>query len=233
MPTETEIKTRILTTALEQSLKFGISKVTMEELAEEMGMSKKTIYKYFPSKDALVRDLLNEQKKMHACECSKIMEQEGLNFVEKLKIILKYTGEQYSNWTPQFINDLRRNSPDIWKEIDQWRTKKIFDDFSTLVESGIHKRVFRQDVNKKILVMLYAGAVQHLINPEVLAQNSFSASKVYDNLIHIIFEGIFSEESRRKYNQTENLQDGLIALLFSHQQNNYEIFILSLSTVIC
>mgnify|MGYP001570431709 CR=1 FL=1 len=212
MQTENETRTRILTTALEQFLKFGISKVTMEELADEMGMSKKTIYKYFPGKDILIRELLNTQKNLHACECSKIMMQDEINFVEKLKLILKYIGEQYSNMTPQFIADLRRNSPEIWKEIDQWRTEKIFADFTALVEEGIHERVFRQDVNKKILVMLYAGAVQHLINPEVLSQNSFSASEVYDNLIHIIFEGIFTEEARMKYKKFENLQDGLIAL---------------------
>jgi AcrR family transcriptional regulator len=199
MSTELETKHRIFDTAAKSFLKYGISKVTMEELADEMGMSKKTIYKFFPSKENLLRELLHEMKNETVCHCNVILHQTNIDFVEKLKQLLTYIGERYSKWSPHFISDIRKNSPEVWKEVEQFRTTQIFEDFTRLINEGVEQGVFRKDINQHIIVMLYAGATQHLVNPETLSQHSFSAAEAFENIIRIIFEGIFTNKGRETY----------------------------------
>ncbi|MBS4029799.1 MAG: TetR/AcrR family transcriptional regulator [Ignavibacteriales bacterium] len=212
MSTDLEIRNRILITSFKLFLQLGISKVTMDELANELGMSKKTLYKYFTNKEAIVRELLEWKMKESEQCCSAIMNNNDNSHVEKIKKIMTFVGEQYSQLTPQFLSDIRRNSPEIWKEIDKWRTKQIMQEFSRLVSDGMNQGVFRNDINREIIVMMYAGAVQYLINPEVLSQFSFSAADVFETIIKIMYEGIFSDDAREKYKESNSVLDGTMAL---------------------
>ncbi len=72
MTDDIEIKDRILSRAEEMFLKFGYSKVTMDEIAANIGMSKKTLYKFFPSKEELVTGdyLQNALRSKRLCRCT-------------------------------------------------------------------------------------------------------------------------------------------------------------------
>ena len=59
---ENEIKVKILHKAEEMFLQFGFSRVTMEEIAMELGMSKKTLYRFFPGKEQLLKEMINGMK---------------------------------------------------------------------------------------------------------------------------------------------------------------------------
>ena len=207
MPTDLEIQQRILFTAHQQFMKFGISKVTMDELADELAMSKKTLYKFFPSKDAIIRALLNSVMEETRNQCNALVNEQNIDFVEKLKRVLSFLGKQYSTVTPQFMEDMRRNNPEVWREIQEWRKKSIFEDFGKLVDEGVQTGVFRSDVKKQMIVMMYAGTVEYLINPEMLSQLPFTAAEVFDAIIKVIYEGILSDGAREKYLSTNVAQN--------------------------
>jgi len=199
MSTELEIKNRIMESATEMFLKSGISKVTMEEISDELAMSKKTIYKFFASKEILIHEILESKKRDTNMQCQLLLRDENMDFVEKLKKIMTFIGLQYSKWSPQFVEDMRKNMPEIWKDLSEWRQKTIMKDFGDLVHEGVQKRVFRNDVNESIFVLIYLGAIQFIVNPIVLSQFSFSASDAFDTIIKVIYEGMFTEEARAKY----------------------------------
>jgi AcrR family transcriptional regulator len=81
MSEELEIKKRIMHAAGQKFIQYGFSKVTMEEIAEELGMSKKTLYQHFESKNELLKDLV----KHVMTECDGFMcglhGTEGMDFV--------------------------------------------------------------------------------------------------------------------------------------------------------
>ncbi len=194
-----ELKGRILSQAEEMFLKFGFSKVTMEEIAANLGISKKTIYKFFQGKDQLLKEIIHGMK----CEVEdyvyKIWSNEKMDFVEKLKLLMNFIGKQSSKLHGPLLHDLQKCNPEIWKEVQEVRKKHSFEKFSRLLEEGIDKGVFRSDINKQLMVLFYLNAVQGIINPEVLSQLPFSADQVFEGIIKIMLEGLLTEEGRTKY----------------------------------
>lgn len=196
---ETQVRDRILEAARDRFYKFGFTKVTTDEIASAIGISKKTLYKYFSSKDHLLEEVI--QSTLRECDCTLngILFNQELDFVEKLKQIMMQIGMQYAKIDPACIEDLRKNVPQVWKAIDEYRHKKILTDFSQLCNEGVKKGIFRSDVDSQIVVLMYANIIQKMINPEMLSQLPFSASQVFEMIAKVIFEGTLAEEARPKY----------------------------------
>jgi len=199
MLTDNQIKERILSKAEEMFFQFGFSKVTMDEIAAELGMSKKTLYKFFQSKEQLLRILLSDIK----CEVTEYIDtlfaDKEMDFVEKLRKMMNYIGKQSSKFKGPFVHDLQKTIPDCWHDINEFRTKHAHDKFEQLLDEGIAKGTFRADIDKELMVLIYVNTIHALINPDFLAQVPYSASQVFETVIKIIFEGILSEEGRVKY----------------------------------
>jgi len=199
MSSDVQVRNRILQAAREQFFRFGFTKVTIDEIASDLGMSKKTIYKYFPSKDRLLRGVIETMMKEIWTRVSSLIHDDSMDFLDKLKYLMELVGMQISKLGRPFIQDVQRNAPEIWKEIDEFRNKAILNNFGDLLNEGVQKGVFRSDVNQQLLMLMYSNTIQNIINPEVLSQHPFSASDVFEAIIKVIFEGILTDKGRAKY----------------------------------
>lgn len=196
MENDLEIKNRILNTARELFLKHGFTKVSIDEIASKIGMSKKTIYKYYPSKDDLVSAVTETTlAEIDFGYCS-IVEDSNLDFVEKLRKMMTYIGLHLSKLSLPIIDDLKRNAPHIWKNISEYRTKKIYENFGSLIREGRNKGIFRDDIDEHLVMLIYANVVEHIINPETLSQLPLTATQVYESIIKVIFEGIMTDKAK-------------------------------------
>jgi AcrR family transcriptional regulator len=184
---------------MEQFYIYGFNKVTVDEIAAKLGMSKKTIYKYFPSKDDLVQEVTRATiAKMDLC-CQSFLTDETTDFVVKLKNMMTFVAVQYAKMGRPLLEDLEKNAPHIWKEIDQYRERSIRLYFSNLLNEGVAKGVFRSDVDRELILMIYNNTIQNIIRPEVLSQVPFTAAQVFEAIIKIIFEGILTDEAKPRY----------------------------------
>ena len=200
MADEIEIKDRILAVAEEMFLKYGYSKVTMDEIAANLGMSKKTLYKFFPSKEELIKEIIDRIK----CDCQDfiddLLSNDNTDFVEKLKRLMNLMMNQSSKLQGPLLEDLHKNIPQVWQKINEFRKENVRQKFTQLINNGVEKGIFRKDIDQQLIVLIYSNAIQGLINPEILSQMPFSAEQVFDSVIKVIFNGIFTEEGRIKYN---------------------------------
>lgn len=194
-----ELKNRILTTARDEFYIYGFSKVTVDEIANKLGISKKTLYKLFPSKDELVREVVRMTiKEMESC-CSVLMTRSDFSFVEKLKQLMTLVAVQYSKMGRHLMEDLEKNAPSIWKEIADYRTEHIQQNFSSLLEQGVEHGVFRSDLPRELILLIYSNVIRNVITPEILTQLPFTAAQVFDTIMVVLFEGIFTDEARKQY----------------------------------
>ena len=196
---ENEIKERILNKAGEMFLQFGFSKVTMEEIAAELGMSKKTLYRFFPGKEQLLKEMITGMKCKLEDYVLELWGNNEMSFLEKLKNLMNYIGNQSTAFRGPLAHDLQKNFPQLWEEINESRRTHSLEKFSLLINEGIEKGVFRKDIDQQIVVLLYMNAIQGILNPEVLAQLPYTASQVFESIIRVFLEGIFTEEGRNKY----------------------------------
>ena len=133
MAGELEIKDRILTIAEEMFLKFGYSKVTMDEIAANLGMSKKTLYKFFPSKEELVREIIYKMRCGVKDYIDDLLANNEMDFVEKLKRMMNLIGNQSSKLQGPLLEDLHKNIPEVWKQINEFRKDNVRQKFTQLI----------------------------------------------------------------------------------------------------
>jgi len=194
-----ELKNRIYEAARETFFVNGFSKTTMEEFAHSMGMSKKTIYKFFPSKEDLVKEITREKiRSIHAqCECFRT--DDSIEFLDRIKSTINYLSAEMQKMKPQFYLDIQRTMPDLWKEVDTFRNEKVTNDFAQMVKQGVDLGIFRKDVNVQVFVLMYAAAMQTVINPVTLSHLPVSIDQAYQAAVTVFFEGMMTDEGRNKY----------------------------------
>jgi len=199
MSEQNEIKERILLKAKEVFFQFGYTKANVGDIASSLGMSKKTLYKYFPSKEAILRELIKSIKGDIDSELCCIWSDEKLDYVVKLKEIMNCCGTHIAQLRGPLLEDLRKNIPEVWEDINKMRIKTAEPEFTALINEGVRNKVLRDDIHQKLIVMMYINAIQGIINPEVLTQLPLTADQVFETIIKILFEGILTTEGRTKY----------------------------------
>lgn len=192
-------KKRILDKSYEMFQSYGYLKVTMEEIAQDLGISKKTLYKHFTNKEHVLRDLVSSVKCEIEERFEKIFSDESLDFIEKLEKVLDVIGENIRRMKGHLTQDLIKNHPDIWNGIQEFKRQKSHVQFTKLIEQGIKEGYIKADINSQIIVMIYSAAIHEIMVPEVLAQVPLTSNQVYDEIIKTLFEGILSEKGRYRY----------------------------------
>jgi len=199
MNEEKEIKQRIVLKADEMFRQYGFSKVTMEGIASDLAISKKTLYKHFSNKDHILKELVYTNK----CEVENFIEdlmaKKTMPFIEKLKNFMNFIAKQAEKLDGPMVRDLMKCNPEVWKDIEEFRTKKAYKHLSQLFEEGVESGIFRKDVNNSVIVLAYVASIHSLINPEVLSKLPISADQAFRDILKILFEGIFTTEGRKKY----------------------------------
>ena len=193
--TDDENKRRIMDKALEHFLKFGFSKVTMNEIAEELGMSKKTIYQHFPSKEELLSDVISTLHERTASDIETLIDDQNVDFAQKLRGALDILSAFHSRMTPYILADMEKHAPGVCKANDEFKRQRIRNIWSRLVGEGIQKGVFRADIDKELIVLIYAGALQHLLHPDTFNQLGLSVSQIHKTIGTVVLEGILRREN--------------------------------------
>lgn len=196
---DTDTRSRILLGARDLFFRYGFSKVTMDEAAESMGMSKKTLYKHFPSKEDLLQAVAGD----HITECDSelkaICRRKDASPLKKLQSLMNYIAELYGRMSEALVHDLRRSAPGIWKQVDACRRDHIFSEFGGMIKDGRNKGMFRKDVDERLFLLIYSEVVRSILNPEMLAGLPYKPSQVFDAIAKVLFEGLLTEKARAEY----------------------------------
>jgi AcrR family transcriptional regulator len=198
MTTETEIRQRIIFFAREHFMRVGFSKVTLDEIATELGMSKKTLYKYFEDKEDLLRAGIEENLRKISQEIDAITTSDG-SFAEKLAKVMMLIGKQMSRLSRGAMLDMQKFTPELWKQIETFRREQIFNKIGKMIAQAREEKIFRSHVNEQILTLMIINCVQGILNPEILSQNSFSAEEAFKIIFRTIFEGALTDDARKDF----------------------------------
>ena len=182
-------------------MEHGISKVTLDEIASDLRMSKKTMYKYFPSKEDLLKNIIHARIKRNGKRFTDIMAS-GKPFGEKLQDIFAFAGREFSASSRQFVIDLRRFAPGLWEDADEYRRKTIISNVRIMIEQGKKEGMIREDLDPDLFVLVFHSAVQDILTPEMLSEQSFSTVQAFQGILRIIFEGALTPDARATIHMT-------------------------------
>ena len=193
---EVEDKQRIVEVSSRRFMENGITKVTLDEIATELGMSKKTMYKFFPSKEDLLKTIVHTMMNGVRLRVEAVVNSDK-PFFEKAPELLAVIGHQISIMSKQFLFDLQRFTPQLWKEIDEFRRERILTSVRKMFIQAQQEGVFRKDLDIELFILVFTSSVQGIVNPQTLSQQSFSAEEALHGIFRIIFEGAMTEEARK------------------------------------
>lgn len=196
---DAEIRQRILKEVRGLFFRYGFSRVTMDEVAEALAMSKKTLYRHFPGKEELLEAATTDHLDECDAELRGICGRKDLSPLERLKLTMSYCNTLFSEMSDALVHDLRRNAPDIWKRVEERRQSCIATDFGALIKEGRQKGQFRKDVDERLFILIYSHVVRDILNPETLSALPFKPSAVYDAICKTLFEGLLTDKARAEY----------------------------------
>jgi AcrR family transcriptional regulator len=194
-----EIRERIFLKAKEKFAASGYGKTSMDDVAGELGMSKKTLYKFFPTKlklaEMLVEHVLAEVNR----RCDAILAS-PLPAVEKLLRIVQMITEQQQRFvTKTLLESLRSHLPHLWRRIEAFRRERMRKNLEVIFEQGKRDGTVRADFNREMFFHFLLGAINEGINPEVLIHSSYSMHDALSALIDIFMNGALTPKGREQY----------------------------------
>ena len=195
---------RIVESAAEKFLSLGISKVTLDEIADDLRMSKKTVYKFFPSKDELLKSMVHIMLARVEKQVNTIVLSEK-PFPEKMTEFMAFVGKFIGRLSTQFIRDMQRFAPSLWKEVETFRREHIFIKLDAMFVQAQREGYFRPDVDAELFKLVFLHSMQGIINPQTLSQHSFSAQQAFKSVFVILFEGMLTDQSRKDFHFFDSL----------------------------
>lgn len=197
----------ILNKARDLFYEKGYSKVTVDEIALGLGISKKTIYKYYWGKEQLLQRIFKEFKNNLAAEVDAVLDNAELKYTSKLKQLMTRVAVALAGMSPIFFVELRISFPELWDEMHRYKQEAAFLSFNRLIEEGMDNGYVKPGINKDMVVALYASAIDNLLDPRFLYQLPDEIkfgmpkypSEIFDQVLHIICEGILTDEAKKHY----------------------------------
>ena len=201
IPAETDARARVLAAARAQFFAYGYSALLMDELAAELGMSKKTLYVHFPSKDALVGEILQEFVREVRASADALLADPALSFTVKLHRFSAAMVQRFLRMNPLIFRDLQRFAPHIYRQIEELRHRNIPHIFGQLIRQGQATGMVRADIDPDFAVEFWRPAIQSLMHPDTLERLQLGPDRVFAQAIALFFGGLLTPAGRKDHDK--------------------------------
>ena len=189
-----EGKEQILKVAIERMQQVGIRSVSIDDICPELGMSKKTFYVYFPSKDDLVQAILHKHEQKVAHDLDNALSKRSITqvIVEWAKIAK--TANKKDLKTPPMIYDLEKYYPQLsssHKKVMRETAEKILVRF---LKKGVSEGIFRAEIDVDVVAMMFLDMQYRLL--DLITGGQMTKEEVHrigHQRMDILMRGILSE----------------------------------------
>jgi AcrR family transcriptional regulator len=194
-----ERKKQILDRARALFLSRGTIVLTMDEIAASQRISKKTLYRFFPNKGALISAAIEERMAEVASRALSIANDVQRPFPHRIREILRIVSRQIAELGPILIQDLYYHEPEIWERIDSFRQEHVFSIISRLFEEGMREGFIRTDIESRLMPQIFINAMSSFMTPAQFNSLPIAPADLFDALTRILFGGVLTEDARRKF----------------------------------
>ncbi len=195
-----EIRQRIIEEANRQFFRFGIRNVTMDEIAVNLGISKRTVYETFKDKNDLVKNCIEVITENHAQKVEHVIS-ESENVIEAIFVFMREGIKMMNEINPVFFKDIEKLYPKTWKILETESVEKRCELSGNLIRNGIGDGFFRSDLNIGIVSKLFHAQTNLLIDEEIFPRDKYNYSEVFENMVINFVRGISTEKGIKVIDQ--------------------------------
>lgn len=184
-------------------LRRGIRSVTMDDIAQTLGMSKKTLYQYVENKaDLISKIVLNHVEEETAC-ISKISA-ESQNAIREMMEITRYSVQQLRDISPLVIFELQKYYRESWEKMEALHKEYIYKVIFDNIEKGKKEGFYREEINSDIVSKLYVGKTYLLVDENVFPLKDFDREKLLMEFFLYHINGLLTEKGRKALTEIYN-----------------------------
>lgn len=189
-------KTKILEDADKIFSKYGIKSVTMDDLAREMGVSKKTIYQFFEDKDDLVKQVMTCGMESHKCEIKNVLEK-NLNAIDESLEIFKLVMTDMKDISHNVMYDLKKYHPETYKIFEHFKNHEMIQVINSNLHKGIKEGYYREDIDLEIIGRAYSVMITTVFENADYFGTKYSTGDIYKQVFKYHISGIASKKGRK------------------------------------
>jgi len=190
----------ILEKSKELFMKYGLRSITMDEIARELNISKKTLYAHFKDKAELIKTITDSEINRMHCSMDKMID-ENDNVIDRMIKINKHIIDMQKN-TPENVKfDLEKYYPEIAFEMKNKTHKKMFEAIKSLHEEGKKQKLIRDDLNSDIISTLQICRSNYL-DFIISFLPDFDFEKTFKEIFDYHIRGIATQKGLEYYLET-------------------------------
>ena len=197
------MKERIQEKATELFLRFGIRSVTMDEIASQLGISKKTIYQSFADKEELVAAVFGEMMNNSKRDCV-VDREKAENAIHELFLAMDMMEDLFKTMNPYVLYDLEKYHPIVFTNFLEFKNEFLYRVVKANLEWGIAEDLFRSDLDIEITSRFRIGTAMISMNINIFPNTQFNLLQVEQQLLLLYIYGVASPKGVKliqKYNQ--------------------------------
>ena len=194
-----EQEEQILEESFNALTRDGVRAFTVDSLSQNLGMSKKTIYNFFPSKEVLVDRSVELFLHLIEKKFKKLIATEpnpAIQFVKVMEFIMGHV----SKISIEKLAELKLRFPKIWKKMETFRLARR-DDFCLILSEAQKQEYVKKDVDVKVIATLYMNIINSTFQPEFFLENNLTPSYAIQNFLKMISGGLFTNDGNRYINE--------------------------------
>lgn len=174
-------------------MKYGLKSVTMDDLARELGISKKTIYKYFQDKTDMINSIIRLKLDMDKALCINC-QQNSENAIDDLIHVSRQVIENIGNINPAVFYDLKRYYPEAWQIMQDHKWGFVLNMTRENIDRGIKEGIYRENLDTEVVARLYVGITDIILNGEIFPWPEFKFESVFREFIRFQIRGMANEQ---------------------------------------
>lgn len=192
-------RNKIIEFASNKFLADGFYKIPMDSISSEMHISKKTIYKFFSSKEELVEAVVLNfiSGVSHKIEVVIETEQDSLTKAVKLFEIMTSVAMRLSD---SWVKDIKIHLPELWERIDEFRTKRAYSVLSNIIHLGQEEGMII-DKPAELIIHLFVNSIRSIVNPNFLYYQKFNYKEAFQHSFEILFNGILTPKGKKQFDK--------------------------------
>jgi AcrR family transcriptional regulator len=184
-----ETQQKILQKANELFMRMGIRSVSMDDIATQTGMSKKTIYQYFADKDELVDAVMKLQEESVHCDSKECLEL-SQNAIEEILLTLSRVYTRFSQMNPLVISDMERFHSKAHGRFQQMKYDHLFNVIQNNIRRGMAEGLYRKELNVEVITKYRLESIMIPFNLHVYPPSKFSLAEVTKELMEHFLVGL-------------------------------------------
>jgi len=184
--------------------KYGIKSVTMDDIARELGFSKKTLYAHFPNKASLVAATIKQENEEVHTEMNEIIASTK-HAIDEVFAVSNYIAHKFGDCNPAMLSDMQKYYPAAWRLHEQFKFEVAYESVVNNMKRGVKEGLYRNSFNQDIITKLYLVKLESFFNHDLFPPSTYTFAGVHKEFIIYHIRGMATTKGLKILEQYEKV----------------------------